>query len=139
MKHKAEVTWKESMEFEAAIGEHDKIVLDTSEDVGGRNRGPKPKMLLLAALGGCTGMDVIPVLKKMKVVPDSLNIEVEGEISDEHPKIYHTIRVRYIFKGKDLPMDKLEKAVNLSKERYCAVTAMLQKSAKIISEIIIQP
>jgi putative redox protein len=137
MKHKADVTWKEGMAFEASTMGFN-FMLDTTEDAGGTNLGPKPKTLLLAALGGCTGMDVISILKKMRIEPDYFNVEVEGELSEEHPKVYHTLQINYIFRGKDLPMDKLEKAVSLSQERYCAVTAMLGKSAKISHKIIIE-
>jgi len=89
-------------------------------------------------LGGCTGMDVVSMLKKMRVEFESLNIEVEGELTDEHPKVYHTITINYIFKGKGLPMEKLEKAVNLSQDRYCGVTAMLNPAAKIEHKIIVE-
>jgi putative redox protein len=131
------VTWKEGMAFEASTMGFN-FLLDTPEDAGGTNLGPKPKTLLLAALGGCTGMDVISILKKMRIEPDYFNVEVEGELSEEHPKVYHTLQINYIFRGKELPMDKLEKAVNLSQERYCAVTAMLGKSAKISHKIVIE-
>jgi putative redox protein len=137
MKSIVDVTWTRDMAFEATVNEH-KVLLDADETNGGRNHGPRPKNLLLAALGGCTGMDVISILKKMKVVPDYFNIEVEGELTDDHPKVFHTITVTYIFRGKDLPLDKIEKAISLSQERYCSVTAMLGKSAKIHHKIVIE-
>ena len=125
------------MAFEATVNDH-KIILDAIEAVGGKDRGPRPKPLMLVSLGGCTGMDVVSMLKKMRVEYDGLNIEVEGELTEEHPKVYHTITINYIFKGKDLPMEKLEKAVSLSQERYCGVTAMLAKAAKIEHKIIVE-
>jgi len=137
MKSKIDVTWTEDMSFETSVNNH-KIVLDAVETVGGKDRGPRPKPLLLVALGGCTGMDVVSMLKKMRVEFDYFNIEVEGELTEEHPKYYHTITINYVFKGKDLPMGKLEKAVNLSQDRYCGVTAMLNKAAKIEHKIIIE-
>jgi len=137
MKNKVDVTWTENMAFEATVNNH-KIVLDAVESVGGKDRGPRPKALTLVSLGGCTGMDVVSMLKKMRVEFESLNIEVEGELTDEHPKVYHTITINYIFKGKGLPMEKLEKAVNLSQDRYCGVTAMLNKAAKIEHKIIVE-
>jgi putative redox protein len=137
MNNKVDISWTEDMAFEASVNNH-KIVIDAVEAVGGKDRGPRPKPLMLVALGGCTGMDVVSMLKKMRVEFDGLNIEVEGELTEEHPKVYHTITIRYIFKGKNLPMDKLEKAVNLSQERYCGVTAMLQKAAKIEHKIIVR-
>ncbi|HDO28200.1 MAG TPA: OsmC family peroxiredoxin [Bacteroidetes bacterium] len=137
MSEKINVKWTEDMAFEAEINGF-KIMIDAGEKVGGKNRGPRPKPLTLVSLAGCTGMDVISILTKMRVKPDYFNVEVEGELTDEHPKYYHTIHLRYIFRGKDLPMDKLEKAVNLSQDRYCGVTAMLQKAANIIHEIVVE-
>lgn len=137
MKNKIEVKWTEKMSFDATVNDH-KIVLDAMEAVGGEDKGPRPKPLLLVSLGGCTGMDVVSMLKKMRVEFDYFNVEVEGELTEEHPKYYHTITINYIFKGKDLPMEKLEKAVNLSQDRYCGVTAMLEKAATIKHNIIVE-
>ena len=131
------VKWMDEMAFETDVNGF-KIVIDAEENVGGKNRGPRPKPLTLVSLAGCTAMDVISILTKMRVKPDYFNVEVSGELTDEHPKYYHTINLRYIFRGKDLPMEKLEKAVNLSQDRYCGVTEMLKKSAEIIHEIIIE-
>ena len=137
MKNKVEVKWMDKMAFEAIVNDH-KIVLDAMEAVGGEDRGPRPKGLSLVSLGGCTGMDVVSMLKKMRVEFDYFNVEVEGELTEEHPKYYHTITINYIFKGKNLPMEKLEKAVNLSQDRYCGVTAMLEKAATIKHKIIVE-
>ena len=137
MKQKINTTWKENMAFEAEINGF-KIILDADEVVGGENRGPRPKGLTLVSLAACTGMDVISILKKMRVVPEYFNVEVEGELTDEHPKYYHSIHLRYIFRGKDLPMKKLEKAIILSQDRYCGVSAMLLKSSTLTHEIIVQ-
>ncbi len=134
MKTRAEVTFKEDMSFEVGVDGH-KFVIDAIPEVGGKDRGPRPKPLVLAALGGCTSMDVISILKKMRVELDYFNVAVAAEMTDEHPKYYNKIHLTYEFKGKDLPMDKLEKAINLSQERYCGVTAMLDKVAKITYEI----
>ena len=137
MKNKVEVRWTEKMAFEAEVNNH-KIIIDADDKVGGEDRGPRPKALTLVSLGGCTGMDVISILKKMRVEPDYFNVEVEGELTEEHPKYYHTITITYTFKGKDLPMAKLEKAINLSQDRYCGVTAMLDKAAKIEHKIVVE-
>ncbi len=131
------ITWTGEMSFEAEVNNF-KIAIDATEAVGGQNRGPQPKPLTLVSLGGCTGMDVISILTKMRVKPDYFNVEISGELTDEHPKYYHTINIRYIFKGKDLPMEKLEKAINLSQDRYCGVTEMLRHVAKINHEIVIE-
>jgi putative redox protein len=128
------VNWLENMAFEAEVNGH-KIIIDAAEAVGGENRGPRPKPLMLVALAGCTGIDVVSILKKMRVEVESFNVVVEGDLTEEHPKQFSQMRVIYEFKGKDLPMDKLEKAVNLSEERYCGVSAMYKKAIGITTEI----
>jgi len=133
---KVNVTWVDAMSFEAKVNNFS-IMLDADERVGGKNRGPRPKPLTLVSLAGCTGMDVISILTKMHIKPDFFDVEVEGELTDEHPKYFHTIKIKYIFKGNDLPMEKLEKAVNLSQDKYCGVSEMLRKSSKLIYEIVI--
>ena len=137
MKQKINSVWKGNMAFEANIDGF-KITLDADESVGGQNLGPRPKALTLVSLAGCTAMDVVSILKKMRVTPDYFNVEVEGELTDEHPKYYHHIHIRYIFRGEDLPMDKLEKSVNLSQDRYCGVSVLLAKGAKITHEIVVE-
>ena len=129
--------WKEAMSFETTLNGH-KIILDADEAVGGTDKGPRPKALLLVSLAGCTAMDVISILGKMRVQPEAFRVETDGELTEEHPKYYHKLHLRYVFKGKDLPMDKLEKAVSLSQERYCGVSAMLSKAATITHEIVIE-
>jgi len=131
------VKWIENMAFEANVNEH-KIILDADESVGGQNLGPRPKPLTLAGLGGCTGMDVVALLKKMKVDVDAFEIRIHADLTEEHPRIYHTIILYYVFWGKDLPMDKLEKAVSLSQEKYCGVSAMFGKASKISYKIVIE-
>jgi len=139
MKETVQVKWQDEMAFEASLHENtQKIMIDAVPSVGGRNLGPRPKTLMLVSLGGCTAMDVISILKKMRVTPEYFNVEVEGELTEEHPKYFHTITVNYIFRGKDLPMDKIKKAVSLSEDRYCGVTKMLRQSSKMISNIIIE-
>jgi putative redox protein len=126
--------WINKMAFETEINGH-KIVVDALPEVGGENRGPRPKPFMLAALGGCTGMDVISILNKMRVEVDSFNVRVEGELTDEFPKHFYKMHVVYEFTGKDLPMDKLKKAVELSEERYCGVSAVYKKTMELTSEI----
>lgn len=137
MAETVKINWIDEMAFEAEVNDF-KIVIDAEERVGGNNRGPRPKPLTLVSLGGCTGMDVISILTKMRVTPDYFNVEISGELTDEHPKYYHKIHIRYIFRGKDLPMAKLEKAINLSQDRYCGVTEMLKHVAEITHEIVIE-
>lgn len=137
MKQSISLNWNEAMSFESMINGH-KIIIDADESVGGKNQGPRPKPLLLLALAGCTAMDVVSMLGKMRVLPDSFHVEVEGELTEEHPKVYKSLHVKYIFAGKELPMEKLEKAVNLSQEKYCGVSAMLAKASELTFEIVVQ-
>ncbi len=134
MSQQAIVTWQSDMAFEASVNGH-QIMIDADVSSGGHNQGPRPKILLLAGLGGCTGMDVISILGKMKVVPEKFWMDITADLTDEHPKVFKQIKLVYYFKGNDLPFDKLEKAVNLSKERYCGVSAMLSKTAEMLIEI----
>ena len=122
------------MTFETTIGDHT-IILDADPKVGGNNKGPRPKPLLLASLAGCTGMDVVSLLGKMRVEFKDLEVKVNGELTSEHPRYYHKIHITYILKGVDLDHSKIEKAVTLSQEKYCGVSAMLEKAATITYEI----
>jgi putative redox protein len=134
MKHIVDMSWTDNQAFETNIDGH-KIIIDAAEDSGGSNLGPRPKKLMLTALAGCTGIDVIMILKKMKVVPEAFHVIVEAEVTEEHPKHYIKMKVIYQFKGKDLPIDKLEKAVSLSEEKYCGVTAAYKKAMEMTTEI----
>ncbi|MFO8235130.1 MAG: OsmC family protein [Bacteroidales bacterium] len=111
----------EKMSFEGDVNGH-KIVIDAGSHAGGENKGPRPKPMMLLALAGCTAMDVVSILRKMRVELEDFDVEVQADQTTEHPKHYNKMHVIYYFKGKDLPKDKIEKAVNLSEERYCGVS-----------------
>lgn len=126
------------MAFEAEIGQY-KVMMDADEGLGGTGKGPKPKPLLLSALAGCTGMDVVAILKKMQVIFDTFSMSVEGEMTEDHPRYFDRITIIYKFTGKDLPPDKIEKAVHLSQEKYCGISAMLSKAAEITYRVELNP
>jgi len=136
-KTKIHANLKGNMAFEMNLDGH-KLITDASEDIGGNNLGPRPKQLLLAGLIGCTGIDVMSILKKMKVQLDDCIIKVEADNTEEHPRVYENIHLTYIFKGKNLLRKSLEKAVSLSQEKYCGVSAMLKKATSITYDIIIE-
>jgi len=138
MKTSLNLNWKKGMAFETELNGH-KIVIDADEAVGGNDLGPRPKPLMLLALAGCTGMDVVSILKKMRVELDDFNVEVIANSTDEHPKHYDEMKVIYKFRGKDLDEDKINKAVNLSEERYCGVSFVYRKYIKMSTEIQINP
>jgi putative redox protein len=93
------INWQGDMSFDAVVNGHH-IVLDAVAAVGGKDQGPRPKPLILVALAGCTGMDVVSILDKMRVKPDALNIEVEGELTEEHPRYYHKLHIIYHFTAR---------------------------------------
>lgn len=126
----------EKMQFESELNGH-KITIDAAPEVGGENKGPRPKPLMLLSLAGCTAMDVISILRKMRVEPDDFSVEVQADQTNEHPKHYHKMHVIYSFKGEELPYDKLKKAVNLSEERYCGVSAVYRKAVEMTSDIMV--
>lgn len=134
MKHTIKTEWKGNMAFETDLGGH-KIIVDAPEAVGGNDLGPSPKKLMMVALTGCTGMDVVSILKKMRVNLEKFNMYVEADVTEEDPKHYEKMHLIYEFTGKDLPMKKLEKAVQLSQESYCGVNAVYKKAMEMSYEI----
>ena len=134
MKHIVDLAWKQNMAFETEMDGH-KLIIDASVEGGGDDLGPRPKKLMLTALAGCKGIDVIMILKKMKVVPEAFNVIVEGGLTEDAPVRYNEMKVVYQFKGKDLPMAKLEKAVKLSEEKYCGVSAVYREVMDFKTEI----
>jgi putative redox protein len=130
----AEIQWKENMTFKASVNGHE-LMLDLSAESGGKDKGPRPKPLLLVALAGCSGMDVVSILKKMKIEPDYFNIRADGNVTEDHPKHFTNIHLIYEFKGKNLPLEKLKRAVDLSQDTYCGVSETLKKALTITSEI----
>ena len=137
MKETITTKWLSDLAFEAEVDGH-KIYMDSSMEHGGKNTGPRPKPLMMIALAGCTGMDVASILKKMKVDFEEFSVEVEGDITEDHPKRFEEMKVIYRFKGKDINRKNVEKAVNLSVTRYCGVSANYEKAFPITHKIIIE-
>ena len=127
----AKVIWTEGLQFVGSANSNCAIVMDTSPEVGGGDRGVRPGELLLLGLAGCTGMDVASILKKMQVNFDSFQIKVSAESAAEHPKVYTRIKLTYLISGRDIPPEKLERAIELSQNKYCSVSATLGKTAQI--------
>lgn len=136
MHHEISCDWKSGFEFDGNINGHH-ITLDGHHADGSPMKGPNPKPLLLLAAAGCTGMDVVLMLEKMQVKLGSFSIDVIADGTDEHPKVYTSMRIVYNFRGDglDAVRDKLERAVALSEEKYCGVSAMLRKAITITTEI----
>lgn len=130
-----ECTWQGAMAFQTEIGGHT-LLMDAHSEVGGTDKGPVPKPLLLASLAGCTGMDVISILGKMREPVTWFNVRVQADMTNEHPKTYTSFTVIYEFKASDgLKEANVEKAVSLSQDRYCGVSALFRKAAELKHEI----
>jgi putative redox protein len=130
MKHTINAEYKSGMAFDIDVLGH-KITVDVKPEGGGNDEGPMPKPLMLAALAGCTGMDVVSLLKKMRIEYDSFSLKIDGELNDEHPKKYNKMHVTYLFNGKDVPFDKVENAVKLSMDKYCGVSAVYKEAVEM--------
>jgi putative redox protein len=137
MKETITTKWLSDLAFEAEVGGH-KIYMDSSVEHGGKNTGPRPKPLMMVALAGCTGMDVAAILKKMRVEYDEFAVDVEGNITEEHPKRFDEMKIIYRLKGKKINRELVEKAVNLSASRYCGVFANYSQAFPISYEILIE-
>lgn len=136
MRDSVSIGLRKNMSFDVSVNGH-KMVIDTVSEYGGDNEGPRPKSLMLVALAGCTGMDVVSILRKMRIEFDDLKIEVDGNVTEEHPKHFDHMHIRYIVKGKNLPVEKVNSAIDLSLGKYCGVTYSYEKAMKITHELII--
>jgi putative redox protein len=134
MINKIKTTWKGEMQFEST-NEGGNLMIDASEEHGGSGKGFRPKALMLSALAGCSGLDVVSLLKKMRAEVKDFTIDVEGELTEEHPIYYNKVTVTYNFYGENLQKDKIEKAVKLSIDRYCGVMEMFRHFAEIKTTI----
>jgi putative redox protein len=122
----------DAFHFVAHGGDAVPVHIDAAAAIGGSHAGARPMELILMGLGGCSAIDVILILKKMKQVVTDLRIAVEGDReADATPAPFVNLRLKFIFKGENLDRKKLEQAVRLSAEKYCSVSVMLEKSAKI--------
>lgn len=125
--HIVTTVYKQGMQFETDSPTGYKALIDTSPENGGNNEGLGPKGMMLSALAGCTGLDIVFVLTKMRADIPKFEMIVKGELTEEHPKTYHTVYLDYHFYGENLKKDKIQKAVDLSAEQYCGVMEMFRK------------
>ena len=136
MSHKVVTHWKGNLQFESDNPNGKTVLMDTSPEHGGHSSGLSPKAMMLSALAGCSGLDVVSILDKMKVKLSDFRMDTFGELTVEHPKYYHTVAIEYHFYGEDLDENKIQKAVDLSIDKYCGVMEMFRKFAKIKTSII---
>ena len=132
--HIVETQWMGKMQFNALVNGHT-IVMDGPEKVGGEDNGPIPKPFILTALSGCTGMDVVGILRKSRKEVQELNMIVTGELSAQQPIEYIAMHVAYDFKGDESSKDAALNAVNLSQQKYCGVSHMLKKALPVTWEV----
>ncbi len=128
---KAKITFTGGMQFVAQADSGPAIIMDADKEFGGSNSGPRPMELLIMGIGGCSGMDVISVLKKKKQNVTGFEIHVNGKKAEEHPQRYTDIDIEFIIRGKGVSEEAVKRAVELSMTKYCSVKGTLQHSAKI--------
>ena len=115
------------------------VMMDGPSQLGGSDAGPRPKELVLMALGGCTGSDVASILQKKRVPLEGLELHLSAEVAQEHPQVYTSIHITYVVYGENISPVDLERAIELSTTKYCAVSAMLRASVNITHSFEIKP
>lgn len=135
---KARITWVEGRTFVGESGSGHALVLDGPVEHGGRDLGPSPMELVLIGTGGCTAFDVVDILKKGRQAVADCTVELEAERAAEPPKVFTRIVMRFVVTGRQLSHAAVERAVQLSAERYCSASIMLAKTAEIVREIEIR-
>ncbi|MEO8765796.1 MAG: OsmC family protein [Ginsengibacter sp.] len=129
---------KGGMNFTTVINGHN-ITIDLGKASGGNDEGPGPKILMLVSLAGCTGVDVVGLLKKMKVTFSDFSIHIDAHLTEVHPVIYDNVTITYNIKVGKADEARVEKAVTLSQDKYCGVSAMFRAFAKLSSKILFLP
>jgi putative redox protein len=127
----AKIKWIEGLQFVGESGTGHAIIMDGDAQFGGQDTGMRPMELLLVGVGGCSGMDVISILKKKKQNVTNIEINVKGEKAESYPKKFTQINIEYTISGKDLSEDAVKRAIELSMDKYCSVKATLEGSTKI--------
>ncbi|MDG1226473.1 MAG: OsmC family protein [Polaribacter sp.] len=130
-------TWKENMQFESDNPSDISLTMDAGEESGGEGKGYRPKALMLSSLAGCSGLDVVSLLKKMHAEVSEFRIDITAELTEDHPKFYDKVKVDYHFSDAELQPKKIQKAVNLSVTKYCGVMEMFRQFAEVEIEIFL--
>ncbi|SFR37158.1 putative redox protein [Robiginitalea myxolifaciens] len=133
--HEITTHWLGDMAFESTNPSGKTLKIDAGPEDGGQGDGLRPKALMLSGLAGCSGLDVASLIKKMRLEVDDFRMETRGELSDSHPQTYTKVTLEYHFTGGNLNREKLEKAVELSVEKYCGVFAMFRDFAEMNTEL----
>ncbi|HIC40268.1 MAG TPA: OsmC family protein [Piscirickettsiaceae bacterium] len=128
---KTTVRWIDGMMMVGESPSGHAIVMDGPEDLGGKNLGIRPMEMLLLGLGGCTTIDVVSTLKKMREEVRDCRVEISAERADDHPKVFTRIHINFVVEGSNLNEKKVSKAVSLSADKYCSASIMLGKTADV--------
>lgn len=134
---KARAKWVEGMAFMGEAGSGHAVIMDGAPEYGGRNIGIRPMEMLLIGLAGCTGFDVVQILKKGREAVTGCEVEVEAERASEDPKVFTKIHIAYRVSGRGLSQAKAERAVTLSKEKYCSASIMLGATAEMSTSLVV--
>ena len=127
----AHIKWIDGLTLAGKGATNHWITMDASEELGGFNAASRPMELLLIGLGGCTGMDVLSIMKKMRVPFNDFEIKLDAERAPDHPKVFTKIKIKFIIYGKDIDKKSVERAIELSEAKYCSASAMLKHAAQI--------
>jgi putative redox protein len=128
---KARIKWVDNLKFVGDAPSGHSILMDGPPEAGGDNVAVRPGEMTLLALGGCTGIDIVTILRKMRIDFDSFEILVDAQPREHHPRSWEKIHLKYVFKGNNIDKDKVRTAIELSEEKYCSVSAMLKPTAEI--------
>lgn len=128
--------WIGNMAFESNNPSGHEFIMDAGEEDGGEGKGFRPKALMLSSLAGCSGLDVASLIRKMKLQVDKFHIETIAELTEEHPKYYSEVKLEYHFYGSNLDEKKLQRAIDLSVDKYCGVMEMFRKFATVSTQTI---
>ena len=135
--HSIKTVWRENKIFDTDIDGH-RITLDMPGEDGHETAGPGPKKLQLVAAATCSGLDIVAMAEKMRINLKSFDVRIDAEVAEEHPKQYTSMKVIYEFEGNELPKDKLERACQLSFDKYCGVLAMYKKAIPVTYELALK-
>lgn len=127
---KVNVTWQGNMLFETDTPSGHTVTMDAAPEVGGENKGPRPTEMVLSAAGTCSAIDIVDILRKMRLNVEEFAMEIQGERAEDHPRRFTKVHMHYVLKG-DLPVEKVRRAVQLSVDKYCSVSNSL--NARITS------
>lgn len=128
---KVRVKWTDHMTFVGETGSGHAVVVDSAPEVGGRNLGARPMEMVLVGLGSCSAVDLLLILQKSRQQVTDCYVEIEAERAEEIPKVFTRIHLHYVIKGRGLGEKQVQRAVSLAAEKYCSVSAMLEKTAQL--------